>query len=83
LDFHKQYPFTWDDIDQRLIVKFVDYLEKDDLNLQTIQKLMKDFKKLVKDAGIEGIHENFRARGLNFTIAVGENDKSTQVYLTT
>ena len=83
LDFHKQYPFTWDDIDQRLIVKFVDYLEKDDLNLQTIQKLMKDFKKLVKDAGIEGIHENFRARDLNFTIAVGENDKSTQVYLTT
>ena len=83
LDFHKKYPFTWDDIDQRLIVKFVDYLEKDDLNLQTIQKLMKDFKKLIKDAGIEGIHDNFRARDLNFTIAVGENDKSTQVYLTT
>ena len=83
LDFHKKYPFTWDDIDQRLIVKFVDYLEKDDLNLQTIQKLMKDFKKLIKDAGIEGIHDNYRARDLNFTIAVGESDKSTQVYLTT
>ena len=83
LDFHKKYPFSWDDIDQRLIVKFVDYLEKDDLNPQTIQKLMKDFKKLVKDAGIEGIHENLRARDLNYTIEVGENDKSTQVYLTT
>ena len=83
LDFHKKYPFTWDDIDQRLIVKFIDYLEKDDLNLQTIQKLMKDFKKLIKDAGIEGIHDNLRARDLNFTIAVGESDKSTQVYLTT
>ena len=83
LDFHKKYPFSWDDIDQRLIVKFVDFLEKDDLNPQTIQKLMKDFKKLVKDAGIEGIHENLRARDLNYTIEVGENDKSTQVYLTT
>ena len=83
LDFHKKCPFSWDDIDQRLIVKFVDYLEKDDLNPQTIQKLMKDFKKLVKDAGIEGIHENLRARDLNYTIEVGENDKSTQVYLTT
>ena len=83
LDFHKKCPFSWDDIDQRLIVKFVDFLEKDDLNPQTIQKLMKDFKKLVKDAGIEGIHENLRARDLNYTIEVGENDKSTQVYLTT
>lgn len=83
LDFHKKYPYTWDDINQALIVKFIDYLEKDDLNKQTIQKLMKDFKKLIKDAGIEGIHDNFRARDLNYTIAVGESDKSTQVYLTT
>ena len=83
LDFHKKCPFTWDDINQALIVKFIDYLEKDDLNKQTIQKLMKDFKKLIKDAGIEGIHDNFRARDLNYTIAVGESDKSTQVYLTT
>ena len=83
LDFHKRYPFTWDDLDQRLIVKFVDYLEKDDLSKSNIQKLMKDFKKLIKDAGIEGIHDNFRARDLNFTIAVGESEKSTQVYLTT
>ena len=65
LDFHKKCPFTWDDINQALIVKFIDYLEKDDLNKQTIQKLMKDFKKLIKDAGIEGIHDNFRARDLN------------------
>ena len=83
LDFHKKYPFTWEDINQALIVKFIEYLEKDDLNKQTIQKLMKDFKKLIKDAGIEGIHDNFRARDLNYTIAVGESDKSTQVYLTT
>ena len=83
LDFHKQYPFSWDDINQRLIVRFIDYLEKDELSKTNIQKLMKDFKKLVKDAEIEGIHDNFRARNLNYTIEVRENDKSTQVYLTT
>lgn len=83
LAFHKKYPFSWDDIDQRLIVKFIDYLENDDLSKGNIQKLMKDFKKLIKDAGIEGIHNNFRARDLNFTIEVGERDKCTQVYLTT
>ena len=83
LDFHKKYPFSWDDINQRLIVKFIDYLEKDDLCKSNIQKLMKNFKKLIRDANIEGIHDNFRARDLNFTIEVGESDKSTQVYLTT
>ena len=83
LDFHKKYPFSWDDINQQLISRFIAYLEDNDLNKTTIQKLMKDFKKLIKDAGIGGIHDNFRARDLNYTIAVGESDKSTQVYLTT
>ena len=83
LDFHKKYPFSWDDINQQLISRFIKYLEDDDLNKTTIQKLMKDFKKLIKDAESEGIHENFRARSLNYTIEVRESDKSTEVYLTT
>ena len=83
LDFHKKYPFSWDDINQKLIVNFIDYLERDNLNKTTIQKLMKNFKKLIKDAETEGAHENFRASNLNFTIEVGESDKSTEVYLTT
>ena len=52
LDFHKKYPFSWDDIDQKLINKFITYLEKDYLSKSNIQKLMKDFKKLIKDAEI-------------------------------
>ena len=83
LDFHKKYPFSWDDINQQLISKFIKYLEEDDLNKTTIQKLMKDFKKLIKDAESEGIHENFRARSLNYTIEVRDSDKSTEIYLTT
>ena len=83
LVFHKKYPFSWDDINQQLISKFIKYLEDDDLNKTTIQKLMKDFKKLIKDAESEGIHENFRARSLNYTIEVRDSDKSTEVYLTT
>ena len=83
LDFHKKYPFSWDDINQALISKFITFLEKDYLSKSNQHKIMKDFKKLIKDAGIEGIHDNFRARDLNYTIAVGESDKSTQVYLTT
>jgi site-specific recombinase XerD len=83
LDFHKKYPFSWDDINQQLISKFIKYLEEDDLNKTTIQKLMKDFKKLIKDAESEGIHENFRARSLNYTIEVRDGDKSTEIYLTT
>ena len=82
LDFHKKYPFSWDNINQQLISRFIEYLENDDLNKTTIQKLMKDFKKLIKDAESEGIHENFRARSLNYTIEVRESDKSTEVYLT-
>ena len=82
LNFHKKHPFSWDNIDQALINKFITYLEKDHLSKSNIQKLMKDFKKLIKDAEIECIHENFRARHLNFTIEVRESDKSTQVYLT-
>ena len=83
LDFHKKYPFSWDDINQQLISRFVKYLEDDDLNKTNIQKLMKDLKKLINDAEIEGIHENFRARNLNYTMEVRESDKSTQIYLTT
>ena len=83
LDFHKKYPFSWDDINQQLISRFIAYLEGNDLNKTTIQKLMKDFKKLIKDAESEGIHENYRAINLNYTIEVRDCDKSTQVYLTT
>ena len=83
LDFHKKYPFSWDDINQQLISKFITYLEKDHLSKSNQQKLMKDFKKLIKDAEIECIHENYRARNLNFTIEVKESDKSTDVSLTT
>ena len=83
LDFHKKYPFTWEDINQSLISMFISYLEDDNLSPTNIQKLMKDFKKLVNDAEIEGIHENFRARNLNYTMEVRESDKSTQIYLTT
>ena len=83
LDFHKKYPFSWDDINQSLIGMFITYLEADKLNPTSIQKLMKDLKKLINDAEIEGIHENFRARNLNYTMEVRESDKSTQIYLTT
>lgn len=83
LDFHKKYPFSWDDINQQLISKFITYLEKDHLSKSNQQKLMKDFKKLIKDAEIEGIHNNYRARNLNFTIEVKDSDKSTNVSLTT
>ena len=83
LDFHKKYPFTWEDSNQSLISMCISYLEDDNLSPTNIQKLMKDFKKLVNDAEIEGIHENFRARNLNYTMEVRESDKSTQVYLTT
>ena len=83
LDFHKKYPFSWDDINQALISKFITYLEKDHLSKSNIQKLMKDFKKLIKDAEIEGIHDNFRARNFNFTIEVKDSDKSTNCLLYT
>ena len=83
LDFHKKYPFSWDDINQSLIGMFITYLEEDKLSPTNIQKLMKDLKKLINDAEIEGIHENFRARNLNYTMEVRESDKSTQIYLTT
>ena len=36
LDFHKKYPFSWDDIDQKLINKFITYLEKDHLSKSNI-----------------------------------------------
>lgn len=82
LDFHKKYPFSWDDINQALISKFITFLEKDYLSKSNQHKIMKDFKKLIKDAEIECIHDNFRARNLNFTIEVKDSDKSTNVYLT-
>ena len=82
LDFHKKYPFSWDDINQALVSKFITFLEKDYLSKSNQHKIMKDFKKLIKDAEIECIHDNFRARNLNFTIEVKDSDKSTNVYLT-
>ena len=81
--FHKKYPFSWDEIDQKLVSKFIIYLESDKLAKSNQNKIMKNFKKLIKDAEIESIHDNFRARNLNFGIEVKESDKSTEVYLTT
>ena len=53
--------------------------ERDHFQRQPTCRIHRAFQ----DAEIEGIHENFRARNLNYTIEVRERDKSTEVYLTT
>jgi integrase len=83
LRFLKDNPFSWEDIDEKLINKFRNYLQEDcQYLLKTQQKYMKYLKQIISDAEEKELHQNFKAKNLVKFVTVREKDKATEIYLT-
>lgn len=82
LDFYDKDPFTWEEIDQRLINRYISYLEKCDYMKKTRSKYLKSFKQLISDAEKKGLHKNAIAKNLIQGLTVKDSDKTKKIYLT-
>ena len=82
LDFYNQRPFTWDEIDKKLINRYITYLEKCDYLKRTREKYLSVFKQMIIDAEKMGLHTNYVAKNLIKKLNVKESDKTREIYLT-
>lgn len=82
LGFYDQRPFTWEEIDQRLIYRFIDYLEKGGYMKSCINKYLKSFKQLISDSEKIELHKNSLAKTLITRVSVKDTDATKKIYLT-
>lgn len=82
LDFYELDPFTWDEIDQKLVNRFMTYLENCGYMKKTRSKYLKSFKQIISDAEKRGIHNNSVAKSLVKGLNVRESEKAREIYLT-
>lgn len=82
LDFYERKTFTWDEIDPRLVNRFIDYLEKCGYMKKSINKYLKSFKQIISDAEKRGLHKNTIAKNLIKGLNIKESDMTKKIYLT-
>ena len=82
LGCYDQQPFTWEEIDQRLINRFIDYMEKGGYMKNCINKYLKSFKQLISDSEKIGLHKNSLAKTLITRVSVKDSDTTKKIYLT-
>ena len=77
--------FEWNDIDRKLCMQFRCFLESEGYLLKTIAKYITTFAALVNYANDDAVHTNVRAASEIRKVKpiVGEEDKVTEIYLTT
>lgn len=81
--FYNKYPFTWEQVSVLIADRFTAYLERQNLMSRTISAYQALFKALTKRALNEGLHANTRALETIGRKRVLEDEKKTQIYLTT
>ncbi len=82
LNFYNQNPFTWDEIDQKLVNRFISYLEQCGYMKKSRSKYLKNFKQLISDSEKRGLHRNTVAKELIKSLNIKESDKTKKIYLT-
>lgn len=83
LDFcHTTDDFSWDDINQSLINRYMSFLEEGGYSKSTADRYINCFKTLIGVAEREDIHNNYKARGLFRHTTVKDHEKTTAIYLT-
>lgn len=82
VDFYDLHPFEWEQIDQKLINRFLNYLEGQNYMKKTRSKYMKNLKQVISDAEKAGYHTNHVAKNLIHSLTVKESDKAREIYLT-
>ena len=82
LNFYEQHPFTWEEIDQKIVNRFISYLEKCGYMKKSINKYLKTFKQIISDAEKRGLHKNTIAKNLIKGVNIKDSDKTKKIYLT-
>lgn len=82
LDFYDVSPFSWDEINDALVDRFISYLESVGYMKYTIEKHIKMFKTLIGVAERQGLHTNHLAIQLLKSPHITEEDKAKKIYLT-
>ncbi len=82
LDFYDKHPFTWDEIDQNLVNRFITHLEKCGYMKKTRDKYLRLFKQVISDSEKLGYHTNHVGKHLITRLNIKESDKSKEIYLT-
>lgn len=82
LNFYDSTPFSWDDINEMLVNRYIYYLEDIGYMSETIYKYVSQFKTLVNAAERQGLHTNHIAASLLKSPPIKEEDKAKKIYLT-
>lgn len=81
--FYDKRPFTWEDINQTVIDRFIAYLEDECGYMRsTNYRYISVFRTLVRIAEKKGLHNNYVAKALFHIPPVREQDKMKEIYLT-
>lgn len=81
LDFYDLQPFTWEEINDAIVDRFVAYLEMKGYMKTTIVKRVCQLKTIVGIAERQGLHSNHNAYEMIKRRNVEEQDKSKKIYL--
>ena len=82
LDFYRQKPFGWDDINESLADRYISYLESIGYMKYTLDKHISLFKTIVSVAERQGLHSNHLAGSYLKSPQIREEDKAKEIYLT-
>lgn len=80
--FYEEHPFTWEEIDKKLADKFINFMEKEEYMVKSINKYLICFRALVGFAYEDGIHNNSAALTVFTKKRVIDEDKTREIYLT-
>lgn len=83
LDCYKGMSFTWDEMTQSIVQKFLLYLDKHQYMGETKNRHIGVFSTLISVAEKEKLHTNGIARRWLHTVSVSDDDRKARIYLTT
>lgn len=81
LEFYSKNPFSWEDINDQLVDKYINYLESVGYMINTVNKRVSLLKTVISSAERQGIHSNHIASSLCHRKTVREKDVAKKIYL--
>ena len=82
LDFYAIQPFSWDDINESLVDRYISFLENLGYMKYTIDKHVSLFKTIIGVAERQSLHTNHIASSMLKSLQIKEEDKAKEIYLT-
>ena len=82
LECYKHVSFTWDELDQRLIHMFLNYLTKQGYMGETISRHIGVYSTIISISELQGLHNNSKVRKWLTAPTLSDEDRRKQIFLT-